>query len=154
MFKFAFSQDTKNNLSTYSISRIAIGIFFLITGANKLFNPVFQASMLKTITGIGFAYPQFTADFTAANEAIFGLLLAIGLYTRFSAMVLNIILFTALFTFDIPNHIPKGLDPFTWYSYFLYLPQTLYILFLFGAIFTGGGPLSLDEIISSKKKTL
>lgn len=154
MFKFAFSQNTKNNLSTYSISRIAIGIFFLITGANKLFNPVFQASMLKTITGIGFPYPQFTADFTAANEAFFGLLLAIGLYTRFSAMVLNIILFTALFTFDIPNHIPKGLDVFTWYSYFLYLPQTLYILFLFGAILTGGGPLSLDEMMSRKNKSL
>lgn len=70
MFKFAFSQKTTINLSTYSISRIAIGIFFLITGVNKLFNPVFQALMLKIITGIGFLYPQFTANFTAANEEI------------------------------------------------------------------------------------
>ncbi|SEB10692.1 putative oxidoreductase [Pedobacter hartonius] len=103
--------------------------------------------MLKTITNIGFPYPQFTANFTASNEAIFGLLLAIDLYTRFSAIVLNVILFTALFTFDIPNHIPKGLDIFTWYSYFLYLPQTLYILFLFISMTTGGGPASLDALI-------
>lgn len=152
MLKFAFSQNTKSNLCTYTIGRIAIGIFFLITGANKLFNPVFQASMLKTITGIGFPFPQFTANLTASTEAIFGLLLAIGLFTRLSGIVLNVVLFTALFTFDIPNHIPKGLDIFTWYSYFLYLPQTLYILFLFIAISTGGGPVSLDAFLLKTKK--
>jgi len=151
MLKIIFSQNTKYNLNAYAVSRILIGVFFLITGINKLFNPVFQASMLKTITGIGFPYPQFIANFTAANEAIFGLLLAIGLFTRFSAIVLNIILFTALFTFDIPNHIPKDLDVFTWYSYFLYLPQVLYVLFLFNVIFIGGGPISIDDRWSGKR---
>ncbi|MGY0035435.1 DoxX family protein [Pedobacter sp. NJ-S-72] len=85
--KLFFSQNTKYNLNAYAVSRILIGVFFLITGLNKLFNPVFQASMLKTITGIGFPHPQFIANFTAANEAFFGLLLAIGLFTRFSAIV-------------------------------------------------------------------
>ena len=150
MLKIIFSLNTKFNLNAYAVSRILIGVFFLITGLNKLFNPVFQTSMLKTITGIGFPYPQFVANFTAANEAFFGLLLAIGLFTRFSAVVLNIILFTALFSFDIPNHIPKELGPFTWYSYFLYLPQVLYILFLFNAIFIGGGPISIDDRLSRK----
>jgi len=153
MISFIFSQKTINTLLTYSMSRMAIGLFFLITGLNKLFHPTFKASMLHTITGIGFPYPQFTANFTAASELIFGLLLALGLYTRFSAMVLNIILFVALFTFDIPNHIPKGLELWTWYSYLLYLPQVLYILFMLNAIEIGGGHLSLDSAIYKRRTT-
>lgn len=151
MLKFIFSQKTTINLVPVAISRIAVGIFFLITGLNKLFNPVFQKSMLKTITGIGFPYPQFTANFTAIGEAVFGLSLAIGWFTRFSSAGLMVILMVALFTFDIPNHIPQGLDPFTWYSYFLYLPQVLYLLILLGTLVMGGGPFSVDQ--SMKKLT-
>lgn len=151
MLRFIFSQKTGNTLNTYSISRVSIGLFFLITGLNKLFHPTFKASMLHTITGIGFPYPQFTANFTATSEALFGLLLAIGLYTRFSAIVLNIILFVALFTFDIPNYIPKGLELWTWYSYLLYLPQVLYILFMLSAIEIGGGSFSLDSAIYKRQ---
>jgi len=150
MIKFLFSKETKFQLFFYSFSRILIGVFFLITGVNKLFNPTFQASMLKTITSIGFPYPQFTANFTAFNEAFWGLLLALGFFTRFSALALNIILFVALSTFDI-HRIPQGLDPFTWYSYFTYLPQVLYILFLFQALAIGGGPLSIDQALSRKE---
>ncbi|MEJ5054096.1 DoxX family protein [Sphingobacterium sp. MYb382] len=153
MLKKLFALETKANLIPYTVSRIAIGAFFLITGFNKLFNPTFQASMLKTITSIGFPYPQFTANFAAANEAIFGLLLAVGLFTRFSAFVLNIVLFVALFTFDL-QHLPTGLDPFTWYSYFAYLPQVLYLLFLFNAWAIGGGPLSIDAFLVRRKRRI
>lgn len=146
MFKFLFSYKTFMTLIPLVVCRIVIGVFFLITGCNKLFNPVFQKSMLKTITGIGFPYPQFTANFTAANEAIFGLLLAIGLFTRFSAAVLIIVLLVALVTFDIPQYIPQGLDPFTWYSYFTYLPQTLYLLMIVHIMVVGAGPLSVDNV--------
>ncbi|MEN5058384.1 DoxX family protein [Sphingobacterium kitahiroshimense] len=150
MFKFIFSYKTNITLMPLVVSRIVIGIFFVITGCNKLFNPVFQKSMLKTITGIGFPYPSFTANFTAASEAIFGLLLAIGLFTRFSSAALIVILLVALVTFDIPNYIPQGLDPFTWYSYFTYLPQTLYLLIIVNILVVGGGPLSLDKMIAAR----
>jgi len=150
MIKFLFSYKIKATLIPLVICRISVGIFFLITGFNKLFNPVFQSSMLKTITGIGFPYPRFTANFTAANEAIFGLLLAIGLFTRFSSTVLIIILLVAMVTFDIPQYIPQGLDPFTWYSYFAYLPQTLYLLILMHILTVGAGPFSVDKILGNK----
>ncbi len=149
MFKFLFSFNINHTLIPLVICRIAIGVFFLIAGVNKLFNPVFQKSMLKTITSIGAPYPVFTANFTAANEAIFGLLLAIGLFTRFSSIVLIIILMVALITFDIPQYIPQGLDPFTWYSYFAYLPQTLYLLILIHLLVVGSGSFSIDKIIGS-----
>lgn len=152
IIKSLLNVETKVYFKPYAISRIAIGLFFFITGANKMFNPVFQASMLKTITGIGFPYPEFTAHFTAFNECFFGLLLALGLFTRIGALVLNIVLFVALFTYDIHYHIPKNLDVFTWYSYFLYLPQVLYILFLFQVLWCGSGPYSIDSYLWNKRK--
>lgn len=39
----------------YVICRIGIGLFFFITGLNKLFHPVFQGYMLNTMIEIGFS---------------------------------------------------------------------------------------------------
>lgn len=150
-FKFFFSKKNVYNLNPLLISRISIGVFFLITGINKLFTPVFQLAMLDTITNAGFPYPTFTAHFAASGEALLGLLLALGLLTRFSAAGLMVILAAAMFTVDIPLHIPKGLDIFTWYSYFLYLPQTLYMLILLNILMVGPGPLSIDSAIHRKE---
>lgn len=150
MFAFIWDKSTKNRLIPYAVSRIMIGLFFFISGANKIFNPDFQLSMLKTITSIGFPYPQFVAHFTAANEAVFGLLLTIGLFTRLSSVVLSIILTVALITTNIPE-LPSGLNPVTWYSYFLYLPEVLYVLFMLNALATGGGPMSIDSRLVQKR---
>ncbi|MBK1896735.1 DoxX family protein [Chryseobacterium paridis] len=135
------SKFEKNSKNIYIICRILIGLFFFIAGFNKLFHPIFQGYMFNTISSIGFPFPGFTANFTAFCECIFGLFLMIGLWTRISSVFLIIIILVALFTHDL-NTIPKELipikpetgvyemDPFTWLSYFLYLPQTLYLLFL------------------------
>lgn len=150
VIKYFFSRESSDRSVSYVISRIAIGIFFFITGFNKLFTPAFQDSMLNTITNIGFPYPQFTANFAAFGEVSLGLLLALGLYTRFAGTGLSLILFVALFTHDLYT-LPTGLDPFTWYTYFLFLPQILYILFMFMAIEKGGGRFSIDTYFSNKK---
>ncbi|ASK29352.1 DoxX family membrane protein [Chryseobacterium sp. T16E-39] len=135
------SKFEKNSKNIYIICRILIGLFFFIAGFNKLFHPIFQGYMFNTISNIGFPFPGFTANFTAFCECIFGLFLMIGLWTRISSVFLIIIILVALFTHDLAS-IPKELipikpetgvyemDPFTWLSYFLYLPQTLYLLFL------------------------
>lgn len=146
--KTTISNFEKNSKNIYIICRILIGLFFFIAGFNKLFHPIFQGYMFNTISNIGFPFPAFTANFTAFCECIFGLFLMLGLWTRLSSVFLIIIILVALFTHDLAT-IPKELipikpetgvyemDPFTWLSYFLYLPQTLYLLFL--ALFLSQG---------------
>ncbi|MGJ1236798.1 MULTISPECIES: DoxX family protein [Sphingobacterium] len=150
--------QNKFGMSTYVVARVLIGLFFTITGFNKLFHPIFQERMLNTISKIGFPYPQFTANFTATFECIFGLFLLIGLFTRISSAGLIIIILVALISHDL-NSIPKELlpsldagkiypmDPFTWLSYFLYLPQVLYLLLLFIFLGYGYGKVGFDRYV-------
>ncbi|AZA83688.1 DoxX family protein [Chryseobacterium lactis] len=149
---FNFEKNTNN---IYILCRILIGLFFFIAGFNKLFHPIFQGYMFNTISTIGFPFPQFTANFTALFECLFGLFLMLGLWIRISSVFLIIIILVALFTHDLSS-IPKELipinpatgvyemDPFTWLSYFLYLPQTLYLLFLILFLFQGCTGLGID----------
>lgn len=155
--KKIISNFEKNSNNIYIICRILIGLFFFIAGFNKLFHPIFQGYMFNTISSIGFPFPQFTAHFTAFCECIFGLFLMLGFWTRISSVFLIIIILVALFTHDL-NSIPKELnpikeetgiyamDPFTWLSYFLYLPQTLYLMFLTLFLFEGCTGLGIDTL--------
>ncbi|AZB08210.1 DoxX family protein [Chryseobacterium sp. G0162] len=155
--KKIISNFEKNSSNIYIICRILIGLFFFIAGFNKLFHPIFQGYMFNTISSIGFPFPQFTAHFTAFCECIFGLFLMLGFWTRISSVFLIIIILVALFTHDL-NSIPKELnpikeetgiyamDPFTWLSYFLYLPQTLYLMFLTLFLFEGCTGLGIDTL--------
>ncbi|WP_261512317.1 DoxX family protein [Chryseobacterium paludis] len=159
--KTTISNFEKNSKNIYIICRILIGLFFFIAGFNKLFHPIFQGYMFNTISNIGFPFPQFTANFTAFCECIFGLFLMIGLWTRLSSVFLIIIILVALFTHDLAT-IPKELipvkpetgvyemDPFTWLSYFLYLPQTLYLLFLTLFLSHGCVGLGIDSFRKNK----
>ncbi|PIF45023.1 putative oxidoreductase [Chryseobacterium sp. 52] len=147
----------------YVICRISIGLFFLITGFNKLFHPVFQGYMLKTITGLGFSNPQFMAHFVAFNEAFWGLLLLLGLLTRFSSLSLIVIMLVALITKDlhsIPTELvpvdPKvgirPMDNFTWLTYFFFLPQVLFMMLLGMFSLYGYKAFGIDQWIGKKKK--
>lgn len=161
--KTTISNLEKNTNNIYVICRILIGLFFFIAGFNKLFHPIFQGYMLNTISTIGFPFPQFTANFTAFCECIFGLFLMLGFWTRISSVFLIIIILVALFTHDLGS-IPKELipiksetgvyemDPFTWLSYFLYLPQTLYFLFLLLFLFQGCTGFGLDTFRKTKSE--
>ncbi|SHM05846.1 DoxX family protein [Chryseobacterium polytrichastri] len=146
----------------YVLCRISIGLFFFITGFNKLFHPVFQGYMLKTITSLGFSNPQFMANFVASNEMFWGLLLILGLLTRLSSFALIIVMLVALFTKDI-HSIPtelipidpkvgnRPMDNFTWLSYFFYLPQVLYIMILGLFSLYGYKAFGVDRFIKKKK---
>lgn len=147
----------------YVLCRISIGLFFFITGLNKLFHPVFQGYMLKTISSLGFSNPQFMANFVAFNEAFWGLLLLLGLLTRFSSLSLIVIMLVALFTKDlhsIPTELvpvdpavgTRQMDPFTWLTYFFFLPQVLFIMILGMFSFYGYRAFGIDQLIKKKKK--
>ncbi|WON75821.1 DoxX family protein [Serratia sp. UGAL515B_01] len=127
-----------------TLMRIAFGLFFFSSGFNKVFVPANQAIMLETITEAGIFFPAFMAVFVATCETLFGLLLAFGLFTRLSALVLLVINLVALFTVGL-HHIPSGLNLITWYSWLLYLPESCYILMCIMLIVQGCGPWGVDR---------
>ncbi|NML71471.1 DoxX family protein [Chryseobacterium sp. RP-3-3] len=146
----------------YVICRISIGLFFLITGLNKLFHPVFQGYMLKTISSLGFSNPQFMANFVAFNEAFWGLLLLLGLLTRFSSLSLIVIMLVALVTKDLhsiptelvpldPSVGTRPMDHFTWLTYFFFLPQVLFIMLLGMFSLYGYKAFGIDQFIKKSK---
>jgi putative oxidoreductase len=126
--------------------RIALGLFFFVSGFNKLFVPENQKIMLETITDAGFPMPALVAVFVASCETIFGMFLAMGLLTRLSALFLMIISIVALLTVGI-HQIPSGLNAMTWYSWLFYLPEGSYILIALSLIVQGCGPAGVDQWI-------
>jgi len=102
--------------------------------------------MLETITDAGIPYPTIMAVFVSACETAFGGLLALGLLTRLSALVLMIISIVALLTVSI-YQIPSGINPMTWYSWLFYLPESGYILIALTLIIQGCGPYGVDLLI-------
>lgn len=130
-----------------TLMRIAFGLFFFSSGFNKVFVLENQRVMLETIIEAGIPFPAFMAVFVASCETIFGLLLAFGLLTRISGVILLVINIVALFTVGL-NHIPNGINFLTWYSWLLYLPESSYILMCVMIIVQGCGPFGLDRLIA------
>ncbi|AQS42253.1 MAG: Putative inner membrane protein [Candidatus Tokpelaia hoelldobleri] len=126
--------------------RLALGLFFFASGFNKLFIVENQQLMLQTITEAGIPFPAVMAVFVAFCETLFGLLLASGLLTRLSALVLMIISTVALLTVGI-YQIPSGINAMTWYSWLYYLPESSYILIALNLMIQGSGPYGLDQWI-------
>lgn len=143
--------QTSDAVSTLplTLSRIALGLFFFASGFNKLFVFDNQQLMLETLTDAGIPYPAVMAVFVAFCECMLGLTLALGLLTRPSALVLFIISTVALLTVGL-HGIPQGINLLTWYSWLLYLPETLYMLLCLMMMAYGGAYLSVDGWLAKK----
>ena len=90
-FQALLQTQSTRSFIPLGIMRITLGMFFFASGFNKVFVPENQAMMLETITDAGIPFPAFMAFFVAGCETLFGLMMATGLLTRLSALVLMII---------------------------------------------------------------
>lgn len=132
------------------VARVSLGLFFAVSGYNKLFIPERHADLIKLMSDIGVPFHEFMAVFLACVEFFGGLLLIVGLFSTLVAIVLTIAMIVAISTVEIEHVIPKGIGPLDWMSWFLYLPQTLYIIIFIWLTTTGPGRYSLDYLIASK----
>lgn len=83
------------------ICRLVLGVFFFTAGFNKLFVTENQLLMVDTMHDAGIPFPAVMAIVVAFLECSMGLLLALGLFSRISALVLMIICTVALATVGI-----------------------------------------------------
>ena len=134
------------------VARFSLGLFFAVSGYNKLFVPEKHADLISLMADIGMPFPAFTALFLAIVEFYGGLMLMVGFLSSIVCVALSIAMVVAIATVEIEHVIPKGIGPLDWMSWFLYLPQVMYIILFVWLITTGPGKLSVDHWLANKLK--
>jgi putative oxidoreductase len=140
-----------SDLEQYAILlvRVSLGLFFAISGANKLFVAGGTKPVYDTLVKAKVPFPRQTAYFVAGVEFVCGSLLTVGFLSILAGVALLIDMSVAILTSAIST-MPKGLRPLNWLDDFLYLPEVLYVLFFIWLICSGPGKFSVDYWLASK----
>ena len=129
--------------------RIAVGLIFFTQGILKYIDP--NMGVVR-FTRIGFPHPYFTAHFVGTFEALCGLLVLLGLWTRLVSIPLLIVIATAIATTKIPElfRVNQG------FWYMVSDARTDFAMFccLVFLISVGGGSWSLDARSARGGRTL
>ena len=140
-----------SDLGQYAVLlvRVSIGLFFAISGANKLFVAGSRQTMYETLVKAKVPFPRQTAYFVAGVEFVAGSLLTVGFLSSPACVALLIDMIVATLTSAVST-LPKGLSPLSWLDDFLYLPEVLYVLFFIWLICSGPGKFSVDYWLAGK----
>ena len=140
-----------SDLEQYAILlvRVSLGLFFAISGANKLFVPGGTKPVYETLVKAKVPFPRETAYFVSGVEFVCGSLLTVGFLSSLASLALLIDMTVAVLT-EALSTLPKGLSPLSWLDDFLYLPEVLYVLFLIWLICSGPGKFSVDYWLAGK----
>ena len=140
-----------SNLESWAILlvRIAVGLFFAISGGNKLFVVSRNKAMYETLVAAKVPFPRPMTYFVSAAELVGGCLLVVGLLSSLASFALLVDMLVAIVTTS-HSGVPKGLSHLNWLDDFLYLPEVLYALFFVWLICSGPGKFSLDYLVASR----
>jgi putative oxidoreductase len=140
-----------SDLEQYAILlvRVSLGLFFAISGANKLFVSGSSKSIYETLVKAKVPFPRQMAYFVSGVEFVGGSLLAVGFLSSLACGALLIDMIVAVLTSTLST-MPKGLPPLNWLDDFLYLPEVLYVLFFIWLICSGPGKFSIDYWLAGK----
>jgi putative oxidoreductase len=140
-----------SDLEQYAILlvRVSIGLFFAISGANKLFVANGTKPVYETLVKSKVPFPRQMAYFVSGVEFVAGSFLTAGFLSSPACVALLIDMAVAVVTSAIST-MPKGLSPLSWLDDFLYLPEVLYVLFFFWLICSGPGKFSVDYWLAGK----
>src|ERR1700675_627276 len=146
-----FALQGSNDLEQYAILliRVSIGLFFAISGANKLFVAGGTKPVYETLVKAKVPFPRETAYFVSGVEFVGGSLVAVGFLSSPACVALMIDMIVATLTSAL-SALPKGLSPLSWLDDLLYLPEVLYVLFFVWLICAGPGKFSVDYWLAAK----
>jgi uncharacterized membrane protein YphA (DoxX/SURF4 family) len=126
------------------IIRLMVGAVFLSEGTQKFLFPADVGA--GRFERIGIPSPEVVAPFVGCFEIVCGALLLLGLFTRFAAVPLIIIMLTAITTTKIPILLDQG------FWKMAHEARTDWSMLL-GSVFlliVGGGQWSLDFLWSER----
>jgi putative oxidoreductase len=135
------------------LARISLGVFFAISGGNKLFVASQYKLMYETIVGAGIPFPHVMTYFVSLVEFVCGCLLIIGLLSSLCCIAFIIDMIVAITTVQLAT-ITKALSFIDWLDDFLYLPEVMYIIIFFWLISSGPGRFSVDHWIAVRSGLL
>ena len=146
-----FALTGGRDLEQYAILlvRVSIGLFFGISGGNKLFVAGGTKAVYDTLVKAKVPFPRQTAYFVAGVEFACGSLVAVGFLSSPACVALLIDMIVATLTSAIAT-LPKGLSPLNRLDDFFYLPEVLYVLFFMWLICSGPGRFSIDYWLAGK----
>jgi putative oxidoreductase len=146
-----FGLQGSSDLEQYAILliRVSIGLFFAISGANKLFVAGGTKPVYDTLVKAKVPFPRQTAYFVAGVEFVCGSLLTVGFLSSLACVALLIDMIVATVTSAVST-LPKGLAFLSWLDDFLYLPEVLYVLIFISLICSGPGKVSIDHWLAGK----
>lgn len=121
--------------------RVIVGLWMAWYGKDVFITEWFEVRKISWgPQGLGFDNPVLILYISKVSEIIFGILLALGLFTRLSAIILLIIMSVAVVVGQQCNIFPYDKGEITFF----------YWLFTIVFLFIGGGRYSLDNLISLK----
>ena len=129
--------------------RASLGLFFAISGANKLFVAGGAKEVYETLVKAKVPFPHQMAYFVSGVEFVGGSLVTVGFLSSPACVVLLIDMIVATLTSALST-LPKGLSPLSWLDDLLYLPEVLYVLFFIWLIGSGPGKFSVDYWLAAK----
>ncbi len=140
-----------NDWEQYAILlvRVSLGLFFAISGANKLFVAGRRQTMYETLVEAKVPLPRLMTYFVSDVEFVGGSLLTVGFLSSLTCVALLVDMLVAILTIKLST-MPKGLLSLNWLDHFLYLPEVLYVLFFIWLICSGPGKFSVDYWLASK----
>ncbi|MFV2071733.1 MAG: DoxX family protein [Thermoanaerobaculales bacterium] len=124
------------------VTRIVIGLAFFHTGVGKFRH---FDNIVGFFQGLGIPFPAFNAGLVASMETVGGIMLILGLFTRFFASGLSITMVVALITADSASFLAS------WSSASENSPTDVtafvFLLFMLWLVFYGAGKVSLDAVL-------
>jgi putative oxidoreductase len=152
LVQFALLGSTELEQYAILLVRISLGLFFAISGANKLFVAGSTQTMYETLVEAKVPFPHQMTYFVSSVEFVGGSLLAVGFLSSLACVALLVDMLVAILTTKL-SAMPKGLSPLNWLDDFLYLPEVLYVLFFILLICIGPGKFSVDYWLADKLRT-
>ncbi len=149
LIKIVLTGDRRWEWLPILVARFSLGLFFAVSGYNKLFIPEKHEDLIQLMTNIGLPFPDVMALFLASVEFFGGLFLMVGFLSTFCAIALTIAMIVAIVMVEIDHVIPKGIGFLDWMSWFLYLPQVMYVILFVWLMTTGPGRFSIDHYLAN-----
>ena len=143
-----------DNSKVTIIIRLMVGAVFLSEGLQKFIFPAMRG--LGRFEGMGFPQAEFFAQFVGVFEIACGILILLGLFTRFGALMMLITMTVAIVVTKIPIAMGESFGPFILrelktYGFWSMAHEirTDFAMWL-GSLFLiikGGGMWSIDRIL-------
>jgi len=132
----------------FTLNRIAVGTFFMLSGYHKLFNAERHRSIVDELKALGVPAVGFNQWWVPLVEFTAGGAVLIGLLAPLAALGLLVLIIVAMATSGRQRiKLNKPIDESDRIDDWLYLPETLYAFMLILVISAGAGSYSLDALI-------